>query len=112
MTSEFEQVRPSEPKTRLERRQARVVARAERIQKQSQSQNKATEDEERIQPKTRLIPIWLRLLIVAILLVLGMTAGAMFGYGVIGSGKAIDALKFSTWEHLVDLVVKGTDENK
>lgn len=110
MTSEFEQLRQSEPKTRLERRRARETARAERIQKQSQSQNK--DNEEKRQPKVRLIPIWLRLLIVAILLVASMTAGVMFGYGIIGSGKATDALKFSTWEHIVDLVVKGTDENK
>ena len=110
MASEFEQLRQAEPKSRIQRRQARVVARAERVQKQSQSQKKDTE--EKRQPKIRLIPIWLRLLIVAILLVVSMTAGVMFGYGVIGNGKAIDALKFSTWGHLVDLVVKGTDENK
>ncbi|KEF38224.1 DNA-directed RNA polymerase subunit beta [Schinkia azotoformans MEV2011] len=109
MASEFEQLRQAEPKSRIQRRQARVVARAERVQKQ-QSREKDTEQKK--PTKIRLIPIWLRLLIVAILLVVSMTAGIMFGYGVIGSGKAMDALKFSTWEHLVDLVVKGTDENK
>ncbi len=109
MASEFEQVRQAEPKSRIQRRQARVIARAERAQKQP-SREKDTEQKK--PTKKRLIPIWLRMLIVVVLLVVSMTAGVMFGYGVIGNGKAMDALKFSTWEHLVDLVVKGTDESK
>lgn len=111
MTGKVDNVRQDESKTRMQRRQARVIARAERIQKQNQ---KTEAVEKRVEKRpiksTRLIPIWLRLIIVAVLLVISMTAGLMFGYGVIGDGKAFDALKISTWNHLVDLVVKGTDE--
>lgn len=107
MTGEFEQVRQAEPKTRQQRRQARVIARAERIKK---SQEKELAETRPI--KKRLIPIWLRLLIVAVLLVLSMIAGMIVGYGVIGDGKPMDALKISTWEHLVDLVVEGTKGKK
>ncbi|HHY75023.1 MAG TPA: DNA-directed RNA polymerase subunit beta [Bacillus bacterium] len=116
MTSRFDNARQAEVKTRQERRQARVIARAERAQKQNAEQvleqSQETESIEKGRPKIRLIPIWLRLIIVAVLLVISMTAGLMFGYGVIGDGKAIDALKISTWERLVDLVVKDTPDNK
>jgi len=105
MASEFEQLRQAEVKTRQQRRQARVIARAERIKKSQEKELAETRPF-----KKRLIPIWLRLLIVAVLLVVSLIAGVIFGYGVIGNGKALDALKISTWEHLVDLVVDGTKE--
>lgn len=59
-------------------------------------------------PKVRLIPIWIRLLLISILFVLSLVLGLMVGYGVIGSGEVSDALKTSTWERLVDLVKSGT----
>ncbi|KEF35835.1 DNA-directed RNA polymerase subunit beta [Schinkia azotoformans MEV2011] len=73
MASEFEQLRQAEPKTRIQRRQAKVVV---------------------------------------ILLVVSMTAGIMFGYCIIGSGKVKDALGFLVRKHLVGPVVKGMDGNK
>lgn len=109
MTSEIDNARQEEVKTRRERRQARVVARAQRSRKQSHETH--TGEVVKRHPKVRLIPIWMRLVIVVVLLVISMTAGIIFGYGVIGNGKAFDALKASTWEHIVDLVVKGTDRD-
>lgn len=112
MTGEFENVRSGEPKTRKQRRQARVAARAERIQKRSQKQNQEsaqTGSSENRPTKKRLIPIWLRLLIVAILVGISITVGVMVGYGVIGDGEALDALKISTWKHLLDLIIEGTN---
>ncbi|NSL52048.1 DNA-directed RNA polymerase subunit beta [Calidifontibacillus erzurumensis] len=103
MTNEFENVAQSKPRTRRERRLARESARAQRIEKQN---TKKEAEEKPI--KIRLIPIWLRFVIVAILLVLSLVAGLMVGYGVIGDGQAIDALKISTWKHLYDLVFEGT----
>ena len=58
--------------------------------------------------KVRLIPIWLRLIIVAGLLVLMAIIGALIGYSVIGGGHPIDVFKISTWTHIVDIVNKGT----
>jgi hypothetical protein len=58
--------------------------------------------------RTRLIPIWLRLIIVIVLMVISTAAGAMIGYGVIGNGKPLDVLKPSTWQHIVDIVKKDT----
>lgn len=52
----------------------------------------------------RLLPIWLRILIVLILICLAAIIGVMVGYGVIGDGKASDALKADTWRHIFDIV--------
>lgn len=72
-----------------------------------------TKEELREQPKERssrkririrLIPIWLRILIVAILATVSVLLGAVVGYSVIGDGKAADVFNKSTWTHIVDLI--------
>lgn len=57
-------------------------------------------------PRIRLIPIWLRIAIVTVLAAISFFFGAMFGYSVIGDGKASDVFKTSTWTHIRDLVEK------
>ncbi|ETI67465.1 DNA-directed RNA polymerase subunit beta [Neobacillus vireti] len=57
--------------------------------------------------RIRLIPIWLRLLLLVISIAVGLTAGAVVGYGVLGNGKVADVFKESTWTHIRDLVDKG-----
>lgn len=52
----------------------------------------------------RLFPIWLRIIIVLVLIVLAAILGAMVGYGVIGDGEARDALKWETWQHIIDIM--------
>lgn len=52
----------------------------------------------------RLFPIWLRIIIVLLLIVVAAALGAMVGYGVIGDGKAADALKWDTWQHILDIM--------
>lgn len=52
----------------------------------------------------RLIPIWLRLIIILVLLILAIIIGVIFGYSVIGDGKALDALKWGTYEHIFDIM--------
>ncbi|MBA2874506.1 DNA-directed RNA polymerase subunit beta [Thermaerobacillus caldiproteolyticus] len=56
--------------------------------------------------RTRLIPIWLRLVIVVFLMIISTVLGAMIGYGVIGDGKPFDVFKPSTWQRIVDIVEK------
>ncbi|MFS0865474.1 DNA-directed RNA polymerase subunit beta [Fredinandcohnia sp. 179-A 10B2 NHS] len=56
--------------------------------------------------RLRLIPIWVRLLLVAILLAGSVVLGVVVGYGFIGDGEPSDALKKSTWQHIIDLVQK------
>jgi len=72
-----------------------------------QQENKANQAENangRI--RIRLLPIWLRLVIVCVLIAVSILAGAIVGYSVIGGGKASDVFNKSTWTHIVDLVNK------
>jgi uncharacterized protein YhaN len=75
-------------------------------EKSEQRQEEQTREERRKRERTRLIPIWLRLVIVVVLVIISTTAGAMIGYGVLGDGKPLDALKPSTWQYIIDIVEK------
>ena len=57
--------------------------------------------------KVRLLPIWLRLLIVIGLIFIAVLSGALLGYSVIGGGNAMDVFHKSTWTHIIDIVNKG-----
>lgn len=52
----------------------------------------------------RLIPIWLRIVLVLILLFFAAVAGLTIGYGFIGDGEPADAFKWSTWQHIFDII--------
>ncbi|MDE5414733.1 DNA-directed RNA polymerase subunit beta [Alkalihalobacterium chitinilyticum] len=54
--------------------------------------------------RIRLIPIWLRIVIVILLCGLSLVAGLMFGYGVVGNGTPTDILQRETWEHIVNII--------
>ena len=74
-----------------------------KLQKKEQEvEIKHAENENKI--RIRLIPIWLRVIIIIGLIFVSMTLGAAIGYGVLGDGKASDVFKPSTWTHLRDLV--------
>ena len=68
------------------------------------------ETAEKAQPKKngwvqiRLFPIWLRIIIVIALIALAAVLGVMVGYGIIGDGKPADALKWETWQHIIDIM--------
>jgi len=77
-----------------------------RRQRLAEEEKQQQEPKRRKRIRIRLIPIWLRLLIIAILIALSALAGLIVGYGVIGDGEPYDVLKKSTWQHIVDLVEK------
>lgn len=52
----------------------------------------------------RLFPIWLRIIIVIVLIALAAVLGAMVGFGVVGDGEPADALKWETWQHILDIM--------
>jgi hypothetical protein len=56
--------------------------------------------------RIRLLPIWLRIILFVVLLAGSLIGGAMIGYGVIGDGKPMDVFEKSTWQHIVDIVMK------
>ncbi|WP_332650639.1 DNA-directed RNA polymerase subunit beta [Lysinibacillus sp. 54212] len=54
--------------------------------------------------RLRLIPIPLRILLVLLLIVGTASLGVIVGYSVIGGGEAVDAFKWSTWQHILDIM--------
>ncbi|WP_033540897.1 DNA-directed RNA polymerase subunit beta [Planococcus sp. CAU13] len=52
----------------------------------------------------RMFPIWLRIILVIVLIVLAAALGAMVGYGVLGDGEPRDVLKWETWQHIIDII--------
>lgn len=72
--------------------------------KTSEKAEKAEVANKRI--RIRLIPIWLRIVLLIIFTGVFMIAGAAIGYGVLGDGNPGDVLKGSTWTHIIDLVEK------
>lgn len=80
--------------------QGKTMENKEAIERDQKEKKNRRRRRERI----RLIPIWLRLIIVIILLILSLLAGLMFGYGVIGDGNPVDALKIETWTHIYDMI--------
>ncbi|WP_318617025.1 DNA-directed RNA polymerase subunit beta [Sporosarcina sp. YIM B06819] len=58
----------------------------------------------------RLLPIWLRVILVLLLLVGAAILGAIIGYGYIGDGEPTDVLKKETWTHIID-IISGKESN-
>jgi F0F1-type ATP synthase assembly protein I len=84
------------------------LRKAQKIKTKQEREEAAASEEkpERIKWRIRLIPIWLRLVIILGVMVIAVISGAMFGYGVLGGGSPMDVLDKDTWQHIVDLVNK------
>ena len=52
----------------------------------------------------RILPIWLRVILVILLLTAVIIIGLRFGYGFIGDGNPADVLKKETWTHILDII--------
>ncbi|MRX73016.1 DNA-directed RNA polymerase subunit beta [Bacillus lacus] len=57
--------------------------------------------------KVRLIPIPVRVLLVLLGMAAAIVLGAIIGYGILGEGEPLDVFKRSTWQHIIDLVVRN-----
>jgi len=75
----------------------------EKFKKPAQPDEQVQEDPDK-RVKIRLIPIWLRIIIVLVLLLLAVVFGAMFGYAVIGEGDVSDTFNPDTWKHIFDIM--------
>jgi len=56
--------------------------------------------------RARLIPVWLKLLLLIVSCAVFLMAGAMVGFSFVGNGKASEVFKVSTWTHIQDLIDK------
>ncbi|MCF6410964.1 DNA-directed RNA polymerase subunit beta [Pseudalkalibacillus salsuginis] len=84
-----------------------------RIKSKKNEESSPSSREERKQQKVRsdrlrerLVPIWLRLIIIILLFALCLAGGLAVGYGVVGDGNMMDVFKKDTWQHIVDIVKK------
>lgn len=72
--------------------------------------NRLKAEGKEVQPKRtlwvqiRILPIWLRILLVVILFVGAIALGVTIGYGYMGDGNPADALKKETWVHILDIM--------
>lgn len=72
--------------------------------KKRRTQEQANEEQQRRFIRIRLVPIWLRIVLILLLFIIVTAIGIVFGYSVIGEGEAGDALKWSTWKHILDIM--------
>lgn len=81
------------------------------VRAQTTEGQEKTDTEKRQKPtrwvQIRLFPIWLRILLVLVLLAAAIAAGLTVGFSVIGGGDASDALKWETYQHIID-IMNGT----
>ena len=68
-------------------------------------ERKATGKEKQANGKIRirLIPIWLRLVLLLAGIVCMATLGTLIGYSVMGDGKPYEIFDKETWIHIIDL---------
>ncbi|WP_031406716.1 DNA-directed RNA polymerase subunit beta [Geobacillus vulcani] len=110
-----------QPSSRIERRKqrkrsfppsGRSMAQTKPPQEEPRTDRAPDEEERGTKPRrfarTRLIPIWLRLIIIAVLMAASLAIGAVVGYSAIGDGRWLDVFRPSTWQHILDFVEKGT----
>ncbi|MFD2446740.1 DNA-directed RNA polymerase subunit beta [Bacillus sp. CGMCC 1.16607] len=57
--------------------------------------------------RVRLIPVWVKVIMVVLLLFVSVIAGTVVGYGFIGNGKPSEALQKETWTHILDMINKN-----
>ncbi|CAM4074156.1 MULTISPECIES: DNA-directed RNA polymerase subunit beta [Geobacillus] len=110
MSDERHQERMHRPSSRMARRKGRV-RKSPPAPAEPEAQALPAEEEAaapRRFARTRLIPIWLRLVIVTVLMAICLAAGAVVGYSAIGDGAWLDVFRPSTWQHILDFVEKGT----
>lgn len=70
------------------------------------SRKQLKEEKKLLKPNRRVVPIWLRIIIVLSLSAIALVLGLMIGYGMLGDGAPLDVLKKETWQHIADIVGK------
>lgn len=78
---------------------ARQQRRLEKKQEMANEQAKSTTKWVQI----RMFPIWLRILLVFLFFAGAAMAGLIVGYGILGNGEPKDALKWDTYQHMIDI---------
>ncbi|UCZ53000.1 DNA-directed RNA polymerase subunit beta [Bacillus shivajii] len=59
--------------------------------------------------RIRLIPLWIRVIVLLLLLAGSLVVGTMFGYGIVGEGEPSDIFERDTWYHIYDIIYQETE---
>ena len=97
----------------LEENEKSAKIEKETLQAQNRSKNEEQETEQTPEStkrvRLRLIPVWLRLILVLLAIVGISILGLIIGYSVLGDGDSADVLKWETWQHIID-IIRGVEE--
>lgn len=93
----------------IERERLETEAPAKRSLRASRHEQKKKKEDEAVPQnrkwvQIRILPIWLRIILVLLLLFGAAILGAMIGYGYLGDGQPSDVLKKETWTHIFDIM--------
>lgn len=75
----------------------------ERGDKHAEKQQAKKEREEK-RAVRRIFPIWLRLIVIALLCLLAVIIGLVVGYSILGDGEPLDVLRFDFWQRIIDII--------
>lgn len=81
-----------------------VKATEKRILFKKKKREQKSEEKEVKWVQIRLIPIWLRIFIVLVMLIVSAVIGAIIGYSIIGDGALSGVFKVETWKHILDMI--------
>lgn len=95
-----------ESKKSLTREELRKAQKNKANQNEEIAASQEQERPEKFKWRIRLIPIWLRMLILLAAMAVAIVSGAMVGYGVLGGGNPMEVFEKETWQHILDLVNK------
>lgn len=93
--------------TAVQQENKRSVIKATKERKLFKKKEKAVQEKELSEVKwvqIRLLPIWLRILLVILLLVGIGVLGLLMGYSVVGDGAPSEIFKKETWTHITDII--------
>lgn len=77
--------------------------------KKQKEDNKTTNETKKVSwVQMRILPIYVRVILVTLLLIIVAIIGLRLGYGYMGDGNPSDVLKKETWTHIID-IIKGKE---
>ncbi|RWZ58998.1 DNA-directed RNA polymerase subunit beta [Halobacillus fulvus] len=98
---------PTDPKTGNNKSRTNQKEQKRQMKAEEKPSKKAkTKEKKPKKGRRRILPIWLRIIIVLLLSAVALIVGVMVGYGILGDGDPMDALQWDTWQHILDIVTQ------
>ena len=93
--------------TNVQEQDIEKKADAKQLNEKQQDEAETTKSKKRFKRyRTRRFPIYLRIIVVLVLLIISLLLGLIVGYAFFGDGSVTDALKIDTYQHIFDIVNK------